>query len=253
MRNYLRKSTWCDDYVSMAEHRSIEENWSLLKSKLLELRDKFIPIKRSSTKPSWKKNSSIPISKPAQQAIVSKRKAYRQWMSAVRRGESDVARVCYTKASNKVKKLLRRDKKQFEKGIAMEAKKNPKAFWSHTRRKLKTKCGIAPLLEKVSDENSLRFDDKTKADILQRQFASVFTRESTEDVPTLSARTSFAIKELEIPDENVKKKLQSLNTNKSCGPDLIHAHPLKELAEQICRPVTTFFNLSLKRGEVPKD
>ena len=48
--------------------------------------------------------------------------------------------------TNKVKSVLRRDKRLFEKSIAQEAKQNPKAFWAHVRRKLKTKEGIAPLL-----------------------------------------------------------------------------------------------------------
>ena len=94
---------------------------------------------------------------------------HRQWMSARRNGEADFACHLYNKARNKLKSMLRRDKRLFEKRIAMESKSNPKAFWSHTLRKLKTKSGVASLLENEKDNNSLKFDDKNKANILQKQ------------------------------------------------------------------------------------
>ena len=84
----------------------------------------------------------------------------------------------------------------FEKGIAMEAKINPKKFWSHARKKLKTKTGIAPLLGNKDDKTSLHFDDKSKADLLQKQFLSVFTKESEDDVPKLTPRTNSSIAKL---------------------------------------------------------
>ena len=49
--------------------------------------------------------------------------------------------------------------------------------WSHTRRKLKTESGVASLLENENDKSSLRFDDKAKTNILQKQFPNVFTHE----------------------------------------------------------------------------
>ena len=74
--------------------------------------------------------------------------------------------------------MLRRDKRLFEKRIATESKSNPKAFWSHTRRKLKTKSGVAPLFENEKDNSSFKFDDEDKANILQKQFSSVYSRSS---------------------------------------------------------------------------
>ena len=53
------------------------------------------------------------------------------------------ARLEYAKARNKVKTLLRKAKRSFERGIALKSKTNPKIFWAHTRDKLKTKPGIA--------------------------------------------------------------------------------------------------------------
>ena len=167
-------------------------------------------------------------------------------MMAKRQEESESRRAVYKKATNEVKKLLRKARKMFEKGIAFEAKRNPKKFWLHARSKLNTKTGVAPLLENPKDSASLRFDDKSKADLLQNQFLSVYTKESPDDVPQLSPRTASIIAELIILEEDVRTKLKSLNPYKSCGPDGIHSRILKELADHIAGPVTALFNFTLQ-------
>ena len=75
-------------------------------------------------------------------------------MVARNRNDVDVARLQYTKARNKVKRLLRKAKISFEREISQQSKTNPKAFWSHTRRKLKTKSVVAPLLSNPKDKDS---------------------------------------------------------------------------------------------------
>ena len=253
MRSELEGTNWCDEYVVKSGERDVEENWSILKAKLLELRNKYVTLNKANSSPSWSEKGTVPISKSTQNAIRSKKRAHRKWMISKRSGESDVTRIAYTKERNKVKKLLRRERRDFEKGIAQLAKKNPKMFWSHTRRKLKTKSGVGPLLEKDTDKDSLRYDDKSKADILQRQFLSVFTKESADNVPELSSRTLFSISNLIITRTMVKEKLESLNPYKSCGPDNLHARLLKELASHIAGPISALFNLTTKSGEIPKD
>ena len=167
--------------------------------------------------------------------------------------ESDRARLKYARARNKVKTLVRRDKRNFEKNIAMNAKAMPKKFWCHARRKLKTKPGIAPLLEKEDDKNSLRFDDKSKANILQGQFTKVFTKETGNGMPKLNKRCEAMTGNLHITEEMVKKSLKELNPHKSCGPDGIHAKILFELAEVIAPALTALYNQSLTQRRVPKD
>ena len=48
---------------------------------------------------------------------------------------------------------------------------------------------MAPFLQDAKDETSTKFDDKEKANILQKQFASVFTTETNAEVPVLDKRT----------------------------------------------------------------
>ena len=75
---------------------------------------------------------------------------------------SDVENVRqpYTKARNKVKAIIRKSKRNFERNVGIQSKSNPKIFWSHVRSKLKTKTGVTPLLQDEKDETLTKVNDK---------------------------------------------------------------------------------------------
>ena len=54
---------------------------------------------------------------------------------------------------------------------------------------MKTKSGISPLLLDPNDKTSLRFTDEDKANILQDQFCSVYTKEPDGSLPEFPSRT----------------------------------------------------------------
>ena len=118
---------------------------------------------------------------------------------------------------------------------------------------LKTKVGVAPLLANINDKNSLVFDDKEKANILQQQFCSVFTKESLDDIPPFNTRSWKKIKSTAISVQSVEEKLKNLNTNKSFGPDEIHPKLIYELAEILSEPLTILLKSSLRSGKIPKE
>lgn len=255
MRNDLESSSWKQNFTVMnvsVPQEEIEVKWLALKTKLIELREKYVPKRQVSDKPPWK-TKGFPINKRLQEAIKSKKRTHRTWIRSADHADRELARLTYTKARNKVKTLLRQAKRLFEKGIALQAKTNPKAFWAHTRRKLKTKCSIAPLLADKNDKESLKFDDVEKANILQKQFSSVYTHEPEGEIPTIDRRTDKRISDLYISEEMVLKQLINLNVNKSCGPDNLHPRMLKELAEQIAGPISHLFNLTIKFSIIPED
>ena len=222
--------------------------------KIKDLRSyKFVPKIITSRKPSWSKKGSVPINKNLKEAIRQKNSTHRRWVSEGTRTDSHSARVDYNKARNKVKRMMRQAKRQHENGIGFQAKSNPKAFWSHVRKKLKTKSGVAPLLENNKDLESTGFDDKGKANILQKQFSSVFTREPDNDIPKLDKRTDASITDLFVTEKMVKIKILMLDINKSCGPDDIHPRILIELVDSISRPIVLMCNKTLDEGEIPQD
>ena len=63
-----------------------------------------------------------------------------------------------------------------------EKDQNPgkqKRFWSYIRSLRKDNCGVAPLKE----NGKMHVDPKDKANILNRQYESTFTREDTSNIP----------------------------------------------------------------------
>ena len=100
--------------------------------------------------------------------------------------------------------------RKFEKGIAAEAKIKPKAFWAHSRRKLKTKIGVAPLLSNPADKDSLKFEDSEKANVLQAQFSSVFTKEPEGSVPRIPRRCQPKLLDFIVSDDMIKKLIENL-------------------------------------------
>ena len=209
-------------------------------------------MKRISDKSTWKEGS-FPINKDVQNAIRKKHSTHRRWMATRNRNDAEQKRIEYAKARNKVSKLMRKAKRNFEKDIATKCKTNPKTFWSHVRRKLKTRSGIVHLLEDTRDKSSMKYLDLDKAKILQQQFSSVFTKEPKGSVPRLDERTNNLIEHLQETEEQVKSEINRLNINKCCGPDHIHSRLLKELVNYLSKPIALLINKSINEGMVPKD
>ena len=105
----------------------------------------------------------------------------------------------------KAKSFPRKAKRLFEKGIALQSKRNPKASWAHARKKLRIKCGVSSLLADVKDKDSLKFNDEGKANILQDQFSSVYTQELEDDMLTIAKRTCCGIGDLHVIPEMGQK------------------------------------------------
>ena len=255
MREDIQNSNWIEDNEKLISKQGVtpEELWGALKSKLHYLTDKLVPFVSPSEKQSWKDKGDIPIDRKAVHAIKNKEKAHRAWMKALNSTEYEAAKARYTKARNIVKTLLRKAKRRYEREIAKVAKSNPKAFFGHIRRHLKTKRSVAPLLSNPKDANSIKFKDEEKANILLRQFSSVFTREEPGDIPRIKSRTHSKIAEVEITTQMVLDALLHININKSCGPDNLHPRLLKELAASLASPVAALFRCTLKHGVIPEE
>ncbi len=84
--------------------------------------------------------------------------------------------------------------------------------------------------------------------ILNRKFLSVFTIGNTESVP-VDSDPSSGITPLEINTvgkHEVQKSLDSLDINKSTGPDSLSPRLLKELQQQILKLFTIIYNHSVQ-------
>ena len=96
-------------------------------------------------------------------------------------------------------------------------------------------------------------DPKDRAEILNDQFRSVFTKDTGEPAPQPSGDDYPSIKSCVISEEGVLKLLQELDPSKASGPDDIPCRLLKALAVELAPVYTAFFTQSLREGVVPSE
>ncbi|XP_072030539.1 uncharacterized protein [Amphiura filiformis] len=109
------------------------------------------------------------------------------------------------------------------------------------------RTGVSPL----KDGNFLKRKKKKQANILNQQFANVFTDDSSAELPDLGPASCAPISKIHVNCHGVAKLLRNLKPHKASGPDGVPAKLLKEVAEEIAPAVTLLFQASLDQGTVP--
>ena len=91
-------------------------------------------------------------------------------------------------------------------------------------------------------------NDLGKAEALNDQFSSVFTKTASDKVPLLQQKYP-KMSNIHVTEEGVKKLLPCLNTSKACGPDEISPKILKELSHELAPIIQQSLDTSyLKSG-----
>ena len=238
------KETLDIDWEPLFTDKPIEEAYGIFIQKFEEAKEKHVPVKQSSgntnfTKPIWMKHKTEHAVKKKQQS----------WIKYLRT-KHPTKKEEYKKARNEANHKTTEDRKDFEKKLAAEVKSNNKAFWKYASSKRKMKKEIPHLKRK---DGSLTTNDQEKADVLNEQFASVFTQENTDNVPEFeSIPVNTKLTSITVTEEQVTKLLKDLRIDKAAGPDNIHPYILKNLAETLAKPLTILYNLSLTETTLPE-
>jgi hypothetical protein len=226
--------------------RSTQEMYDIFCSHYKHACENFIPKMSFSTN----RRKRIP-GLPATVAETIKRK-HRAWTRYMEDRSDDRYRT-YTRLRNKVSSLTHKHRKEFEKTIAEEAKENPRKFWNYVKTKRSTKERIPDL---VMNENSGQktTNDGQKAEVLSQFFASSFTAEPPEEIPTPNTRHyDEELAEILITERDVEDRLEQLKATKAMGPDGVHPLMLRSAASAPCKPIALIFRKSLKEGVLPKE
>ena len=231
VREQLRSHNWESELDSTFDE-DYHHFFKSLRSMMLEV----TPLK---TPPRKKKN--VYMTKEADRMRGNKRKLWRKYCTT----RSSYDHRKYKLQKNKCRALSRKLRGDFERVLSSNVKKKPKLFWKYAKSKLKNKERIPTLL---SDGKKCSIPEE-KAEALNEFFVSVFTKEDVENMPQPpSYNVTETLTSINITPEIVLEKLKGLNPNKTPGHDQWHPYFLREIAEEICEPLSILLNKSLKEG-----
>jgi len=130
----IRKELGNIDWEAELFNRSVSESWQLLHDKLMRLVEEFVPYRN--TRITSKKNKSG-ITKRTVKEIKKREKAWTRYKAV----GSDDSWQTYKTIRNRVTRLIRIDKEEYQKKLIQGFKDNPKRFYGYMRRSWACSCG----------------------------------------------------------------------------------------------------------------
>ena len=134
--------------------------------------------------------------------------------------------------------------------VSTEPGNNPKRFWSFIKNKRLDYCGVSTL---KSGDQIIYSNNTSKSCLLNDYFASVFTKETSDTLPTLPESVYPTISDISVTYNGVVNLLKNIKEYKAHGPDKIPNRLLKECATEIAHPLVLLFQASIKQSKVPSE
>ncbi len=232
-----------DEYLKECDERSVNANWKDFTKFVFKMMDLNIPC----TTTNIRKN--LPwLNTSLKRMIRKKQRLYNKAKRTHKKKDWNK----YNSHKKETLKALRRARWNYINNMLIEGMNNDnnKPFWRFVKSQQKENTGVAPLQTK---HGGLTNDSQAKAEILNEQFKSVFTKHKDDDMPEMEGPEYEEIDNLVINVKGVEKLLKNLKINKAPGPDDIPARILKELAEELAPILTLIFKQSLETGTLPDD
>jgi len=183
----------------------INDIWEKLKHGIYEVMEKNIPSKLTSN------IHNLPWinHKLKKKMIKKKNKLYNKARQSKKKEDWDYYKV----HKRHTQKALRQAHWEHVNTILEDSLEsgNRKPFWKYIKAKKKDNIGMAP----INDKGQLYSDSPTKAELLNKQFKSVFTQEKTDEpLPKIPGKEYTKINRLDITTAGVQKLLANLDTKR---------------------------------------
>ncbi|BHF73659.1 hypothetical protein SprV_0401674100 [Sparganum proliferum] len=224
-----RPNIWRGDFEQMRKDLSpidwastlsggVQEVWCQFKELVHNLISDHCQImrRRLTNRPRW-------LTPSLKNEVNKKRKQWKR--SLTDRTPKSLSR--YKVQRNRVKILIAKGRKAFEKDLLGRAMVNPKVPYSYIRHSTRNRDPITLLRTAEGMEIS---DDKDRTEHLFQFFRSVVTSEPDFFSPTCEDEKTPTLKAVFFTETIVRNELLNLKESTSPGPDAISAKLLKELA-----------------------
>jgi hypothetical protein len=229
-----------EDFMNSYKGRSVEENYTEFCNHIESITKQHVPSKTSSTR------RNVPWLTPNIKRMT--RKKQRLFNHAKKTGK-EMHWAQYRSFKRATTKALNKARWNYINGILQTGidEGNTKPFWRYIYSQKNDRSGVAPLKE----GSTLVSDSKSKAEMLNQQFTSVFTKDDTNGDTVLPGPSYPPIEALQIQTAGVEKLLKNLQPNKAAGPDHIPCRLLKELSVELAPVLTVIFTQSIESSELP--
>ena len=252
MQKYFSSNWFADPHIN--ENATAEQLWVKFRTIIEDGIQKFVPHKRAR-----KKDHHPWISNRLKREIRKQKRLY----SNKKKSPTDTNLTNYRLQQSEVQRLFRREYWSYITSILVpqdqeapsDRRAKDKRFFTYIKNCKRDSIGIAPIRNQAT--HSLETDPVEKAELLNKQFQSVFSLNEPirlADICKSMTNTKYGtMPDFTISAKGIEKLLAELNPHKAAGPDAIRPLVLKELRRTIAPALCTIFSRSYKTGQVPGD